>query len=197
MKEIERDNSHITGKFRGSAHWSCNKNLRLTKTVLVIFHNLRGYDSHVNFCELNKFDVKIDVIPNRLEKCMTFFLSKNLVFNDSMQLMNSSLKKLVKNLSDSDFNEEFGSKNLELLKQKEAHPYGYMGSFKRFGEEKLPDKQCFYSSVKDRTTGDNGKKLDGHISDEDYLTSKKIWNKFNMKNMGDYHDHYLKKDACY
>ena len=70
-----------------------------------------------------------------------------------------------------------------------------MDSFKRFGEEKLPDRECFYSSVKDGTTGDNGKKLDGHISGEDYLTCKEIWNEFNMKNMGDYHDHYLKKDV--
>ena len=59
----------------------------------------------------------------------------------------------------------------------------------------MPDRECFYSSVKDGTTGDNGEKLDGHISDEDYLTCKKIWNEFNMKNMGDYHDHYLKKDV--
>ena len=27
----------------------------------------------------------------------------------------------------------------------------------------------------------------------DYLTCKKTWNKFEMKNMNDYHDHYLKK----
>ena len=67
-----------------------------------------------------------------------------------------------------------------------------MDSFKRFNEEKLPDKEYFDSSV---ATGDNGKKLDGYISDEDYLTCKKIWNEFNMKNMGDYHDHYLKKDV--
>ena len=59
----------------------------------------------------------------------------------------------------------------------------------------MPDEKCFYSSVKDRTTRDNGEKLDGHISNKDYLTCNKIWNKFNMKNMGDYHDHYLKKDV--
>ena len=41
-------------------------------------------------------------------------------------------------------------------------------------------------------TGDNASKLDGHISDKDYLRCKKIWNEFNVKNMGDYHDHYLK-----
>ena len=68
-------------------------------------------------------------------------------------------------------------------------------TFKRFNEEKLPDRECFYSSVKDGTTADNRKKVDSHISDEDYLTCKKIWNKSNMKNMGDYHDHYLKKDV--
>ena len=38
-----------------------------------------------------------------------------------------------------------------------------MGSFKSYGEEKLPNKKRFYSSVKDGTTGDNGEKLDGRI----------------------------------
>ena len=42
--------------------------------------------------------------------------------------------------------------------------------------------------MKDKLTGDNGGKLDGHVSDEEYLTCNKIWNKFNMKNMGDCHD---------
>ena len=88
--------------------------------------------------------MKIDVIPNRLEKYVTFFLNKNVVFMDSMQFMNSSLEKLVKDLSDNDskyLTEEFGSKNLELLKQKDAYRYEYLDSFKRFVEEKLPDKK--------------------------------------------------------
>ena len=83
--------------------------------------------------------MKTDVIPNRLEKYMVFFLNKNLVFIDSMQLMNPSLEKLVKNLLDNDFKystKKFGSKNLELLKQKGAYPYEYMDSFKRFSEKK-------------------------------------------------------------
>ena len=63
----------MTGKFRGAAHWSCNINLQLTKNVPVIFHNLRGYDSHLFFRELDKFDVKITVIPNGLERYMAFF----------------------------------------------------------------------------------------------------------------------------
>ena len=77
-----------------------------------------------------------------------------------MQFMNSSLDKLVKNLVDKDFKylvKEFGSKNLELLKQKGAYPYEYMGSFERFNEEKLPDRKCFFSSTKKGKIGEDGK----------------------------------------
>ena len=97
-------------------------------------------------------------------------------------------------MSDDNFKyltQEFSSKYLELLKQKYAYPYECMDSFKRFDEEKLTDKECFYSSVKDGTTDDNVKKL--HMSDKDYFTCKKICNEFNMRNMGNYHGHYLKK----
>ena len=60
--------------------------------------------------------------------------------------------------------------------------------FEKFSEEKLPDKKCIYNSVKGETTSDNGKKLDGHISDKNYLTCNKICNKFNMKNIDDCHE---------
>ena len=98
------------------------------------------------------------------------------MFIDSMQFMNSSLDKLSKNLSDKDFKyliEEFGSKNLELLKQKGAYPYEYTESFEKFNEEKLPAKNYFYSSTKDGKIRDDGKISDGHISAKDYLTCKK------------------------
>ena len=35
-----RDHCHITGKYRGAAHWSCSINLELSKKIPVIFHNL-------------------------------------------------------------------------------------------------------------------------------------------------------------
>ena len=68
-----RDHCHVADNFRGAAHGSCNINLQLTKKVPVMFHNLRGCDSHLIFCELDKFDVKISVIPNGLENYMAFF----------------------------------------------------------------------------------------------------------------------------
>ena len=94
--EKVRDHCHIASKFRGAAYWDCNINFQLTQKIFVIFHNLKCYDSHLIFSELNKFNLKINVIPIRLEKYIAFVLGKNLVFIDIMQFM--SLDKLAKNL---------------------------------------------------------------------------------------------------
>ena len=91
-----RDHCQITQKYRGAAHWSRNVNLKSSKKVPVIFHNLRGYDSHLIIKEISKFDVKVSVIPNGLEKYMAFTINTNLVFIKSMQFRNSNLDLLVK-----------------------------------------------------------------------------------------------------
>ena len=75
-----------------------------------------------------------------------------MVFMDSMPFMNSSLNSLVKNLSDNDFkylSEEFSGESLELVKQKGVYPYEYMNSFKKFSENKLPDRSKCFISLKD------------------------------------------------
>ena len=101
-----------------------------------------------------------------------------------MQFMNSSLEKLVKNLSDNDFKyltEEFGSKNLELLKHVYPHmdmdnnTWTYMDSFNRL----MRHKECFYRFANHGETGDHGEKLDRHISDEHLLDVHQNWMKFN------------------
>ena len=182
-----KDHYHISGKYRGAAHWSCNIILKITEKVLVIFHNLKGSDSHLIFKKLSKFNVKISVIPNGLEKYMAFTVNKNLVFIDSMLFMNSSLDKLVKNLNDKDFkylSEEFSGERLKLVKEKGTYSYEYMNNFKTFNEDELPDKSKFFSSLED--TGINEKEYGGAI---------KIWKVFKIKNLGEYHDLYLKKDV--
>ena len=182
--EKVRDHCHITGFYRGAAHWGCNINLKISKKVPVIFHNLKGYHSHLVFKELSKFDCRISVIPNGLEKYTGFTLNKNIVFIDSMFFMNCSLDKMAKNLSDSDFkylSEEFSGEKLELVKKKEIYPSEYFNSFKKFKETILPDIDKFFSSLKDC-----------RVSEKEYQRAYGVWRVFKIKYLGQYHDLYLK-----
>ena len=182
-----RYNCHIKGKYRGAAHWSCNINLNLSKKIPVIFHNLRDYDKHLIIKEISKFNAKVSVTPNGLEKYMVFTINRNLVFIGSMQFMNSSSDSLVKNLSDNGFKylpEEFSGEFLKLVKQKGVYPYEYMDSFKNFSENKLADRSKFFSSLKDKC-----------ISEKNYFKAVDVWNVFKINTMGDYYDLYLKTDV--
>ena len=62
------DYDYITGKYRGSAQSDCIINLKLTKKVPVIFHDLKGYDSNLIMQGIGKFYGKISFISNGLEK---------------------------------------------------------------------------------------------------------------------------------
>ena len=62
-----------------------------------------------------------------------------------------------------------------------------MKIFEKFQEKKSPNKECFF--------GDDSKILGGHTIDENYLMCEKTWDKFDMNDMGDYHNLYLKKDV--
>ena len=92
-----RDHCHFTGKYRVSAHQDCNLKLRIKPDevkIPVIFHNLRGYDSHFIMKEIGKIvkkykylnktgekvEININSIPNNMEKDMAFMLGKHLVF---------------------------------------------------------------------------------------------------------------------
>ena len=199
-----RDHCHITGKFRGSAHQDCNLKLRIKPDnikIPVIFHNLRGYDSHFIMQQIGEIARKhayknkrgeechmnINCIPNNMEKYLAFMLGNHLVFLDSFQFMSSSsLDNLIKNLPDEAFKytkQEFKKEQFNLMKQKGIYPYDHMDSFDRFNETKLPIQQDFYSILNNE-----------HISDEQYKHAQNVWDTFNLKTMGDYHDLYLKSD---
>ena len=116
-KDIQvRDHCHITGKYRGSTHQKCNLKLRVNPEEIkipVIFHNLRGYDSHFIMQEIGAIVKKhtykykkgdeqqmtINAIPNNMEKYMAFMLGNHLTFLDSFQFMSDSLENLVKNIT--------------------------------------------------------------------------------------------------
>ena len=63
-----RNHCHITGKYRGYTHRDCNINLKLNHKVPVAFHKLKNYDSLPIMLELDRFNLKINVIPDGSEK---------------------------------------------------------------------------------------------------------------------------------
>ena len=199
----QRDHCHFTGKYRGAAHVKCNLQFKKPKFTPVIFHNLSGYDAHLFVKNLGRTEGNIKCIPNNEEKYISF--SKEIVvgeyknkkgekvevkheirFLDSFKFMASSLDSLVGNLGLEKLiqtKKEFGEK-AELLSRKGIYPYDYMNGIKKFSEEKLPQKEKFFSKLNDCG-----------ISDEDYDHAQRIWKEFGMKNLGEYHDLYLKSDV--
>ena len=75
--------------------------------------------------ELGIFNLKINAIPNGLEKYMNFSINNKLSLIDIFQFLSSSLDSLVKNLNRDNFkylSQEFDNIVIDLIKQKEFYP---------------------------------------------------------------------------
>ena len=182
-----RDHDYVTGTYRGAAHNICNLKYRITWKVPVVFHNLRGYDSHLIMQEIGKFKMDVNVIPNNMEKYISFSLGKNLVFIDSIQFMASSLEALVSNLSPEDFRivgRRWKGEDFNLVTQKGVFPYEFLDDISKLNTEGLPSRDKFYSSL-----------YESEVKEEDYQRAQKVWEHFKMKTMRDYHDLYLETDV--
>ena len=116
------DNDYINDvKVRVHCQFYCefNINIKLNHKIPAMFHNLRSYDSLLIMEELGKFNLKISVIPNRLERYMSFTINDKLSFIDSFQFLSSSLDSLLKNLGNFKYlSQEFCNNVLDLVKQK-------------------------------------------------------------------------------
>ena len=154
--------------------------------VLIIFHNLRGYDSHLIMQEIGTFVVKVNVTPNGLEKCMAFTNNNNLVFIDSMQFINPNLDSLVNNLSDNDFKhllQDFSGNLLELVKEIGVTHRNVWAVLKSFlGINYLMGVNFLLLW-----------KMNALLMNA--LHPINVWNVFKMNKIGDYHDLYLKTDV--
>ncbi|XP_033741829.1 uncharacterized protein LOC117328409 [Pecten maximus] len=93
-----RDHCHVTGTFTGPAHNDCNINYKYTGRIPVVFHNLRGYDSHLIMQAIGNVQKEIKCIPNNMEKYISFSMGC-MDFIDSFQFMGTSLEKLIGNLA--------------------------------------------------------------------------------------------------
>ena len=79
---------------------------------------------------------------------MSIIVNRRITFIDSLQFYKGSLDTLTSNLNDEDFKHltsEFGTDKLEILKRKDAYPYEWVNSYKKFKYPVLPDKKYFYS----------------------------------------------------
>ena len=122
-------------------------------------------------------------------------------FIDNMRPITNSLSKSIDKVSEIDRKISYDAlivkfyntyqlcnKDLDkfaLLLRKGVYPYEYMDSWKRFKEESLPDKEYFYSELNKE-----------HITDDGYAHAQKVWDTFNIKNLGEYHDLYVQSDTA-
>ena len=82
-----RNYFHITKKYKDT---DCYIILKIDYKIPVLFYNLKNHESHL-IQKLDKFSLKIKVIPNGLGKYMSFTISNKLSFIDSFQFLRSSL----------------------------------------------------------------------------------------------------------
>ena len=158
-----------------------------TTTTPVVFHNLRGYDSHLLMQAISKVEGRMSCIPNNTEKYISFSLGQ-LRFIDSAQFLQASLSKLV----DANKLEAFhitaryepDHQKRTLLMRKGVYPYEYVDSWERFEETKLPPKEAFYSKLSDE-----------HIDDDDYKHAQRVWETFGCQTLGNYADLYCRTDV--
>ena len=102
-----------------------------------------------------------------------------------MNFLQQSLEKLVETTPKEELRitKNF-AKEENLIYKKGIYPYEYIDSYEKFEEKNLPEKEKFYSKLNEK-----------HITEEEYEHAKKVWEKYECKTIGDYHDLYLKTDV--
>ncbi|KAL6418932.1 hypothetical protein ACFW04_011683 [Cataglyphis niger] len=202
-----RDHCHLTGRYRGPAHFSCNLNYKETYVIPIFFHNLSGYDAHFIIKDVaNAFPGSVELLPLTKETYISFAKSVDeasnergwfargrrvkLRFMDSFKFLSASLEKLASYLNKSELKitrSEFphlDDADFELLTRKGVLPYEYVDDIDKLRETRLPPREAFYSSL----TCDI-------VSGSDYERAIKVWERFRVQTLGEYSDLYLKTDV--
>ena len=187
-RDAVKDHCHMTGKYRGAAHNQCNLKLRInpkTDQIPVVFHNLRGYDAHHLMQAMANLKKEVKCVANNMEKYITISVD-GLRFIDSLNFLQGSLDSLVKATPKEALKIiSTISNGSDLLYKKGIYPYEYMDSFEKFSETSLPKKEDFYSKLNDE-----------HITEDEYAHAQTVWETFDCKTLGDYHDLYVKTDVA-
>ena len=188
FRDTVTDHCHMTGTYRGAAHNACNLKMRIkpkTDQIPIVFHNLRGYDAHHLMKAMSNLQKEVKCVANNMEIYITFSVG-GLRFTDSLNFLQGSLDSLVRATPKESLKiTSTISNGSDLLYKKGIYPYEYMDSWARFSETSLPDKQMFYSKLNDE-----------HITEDEYAHAQTVWETFDCKTLGEYHDLYVKTDVA-
>ena len=105
-------------------------------------------------------------------------------FNCKQNYQKDFNKELIKRLAST---YEFCNKILNkfvLLLRKGVYPYEYMDNWERLNETSLPNEESFYSNLNME-----------NIEDIDYRHDNKVFKRFKLKNLGEYHDLHVQSDT--
>ncbi|KAF4525692.1 hypothetical protein B566_EDAN014792, partial [Ephemera danica] len=188
-----RDHCHITAKYRGAAHSSCNLRAQNPHFIPVLAHNMSGYDSKFLINELEHTPGVTHVVPNTEENFIAFPKKPedglHLLFLDSLRFMSSSLDNLVKNLPTekmAHLNKMFpDDEQRKLMSRKGVFCYDYLDDLDKLNETCLPPKEAFESKL-----------TESSISDADYQHAQNVWRTGKCKTLRDYMVIYLKADVA-
>ena len=157
LSDKVRDHCHLTGKYRGPAHNTCNINVKQKDSNFIpfAFHNFSNYDCHMFFTrlvDLKKDKVKYKIIPKTNEEYIAVKYGC-IRFIDSYRFFSESLDKLVKNLVADDFiilKKEFPDK-WQHLNKKSAYLYQYFNSIKDYQKpvDNLKNEEFFIKLKKE------------------------------------------------
>ena len=98
-----RAHFHKHGAYRASVPSYCNIKIKLNPKIPIVFNNLKNYDLNFimkNWANLILRYAKVNVMPNGLEKYMSFNKNIKVIFIDSFQFLSSLLNSLDRNLNE-------------------------------------------------------------------------------------------------
>ena len=168
-KRIENKNMDITYKikFIDSFRFMATSLSKLVDNVTDNIHNDKCIKCKSNLCFVRAMN-------ETLFKCIGCEKEYEKEFNNELLERFSNTYEFC----DNDLNKFI------MLLRKGVYPYEYMDGWNKFNEKSIPCKESFYSSL----TLDN-------ITEVDYAHANNVFKKFNLNNLGEYHDLYVRSDT--
>ena len=176
-----------TSNYIGPAHVLCNAKRSVEKRLVIIAHNMSGYDLHFlinELCDMNADRInQVHLLPQTLEKYISLS-TPDMKFIDSMRHLQGSLDSLVQDLKCLGLDkfrcvQEYvrgmgkGDAEVELLTKKAIFCYDYLTSLAVLNDP-IPSRNQFHNSLTDTP-----------VSDSEWNHLQEIVRSFNLKTVGD------------